>query len=293
MTHGSVPIALPCIPTLLRRVLMGAALITVVAHGAFQAAAFDKGGLQSGAPIEVTADKELEWDREGKTYVARGSAKATQGQNALEGDVLKAYYDEGDDASNTKINRIEAYGHVVIRSESNTAYGDVGVYDLKTGEAVLTGKNLILASPAETITARDKITFNSRTNTMTAEGRARVEHENDVLESDRLVATFHEVDGRLALKQVEAIGNVTITTPNEKLSGERGLYIAATNIATIEGNVRITRAGNTLTGAKGMVDLNTRKSRLYGGSGLIQDSGAAAKPQADGNGRVKGVFYPE
>ncbi len=292
--------------------LLCAAVCAAVLGVAIYAApvwALGKMSMQDGKPIEVTATRELEWDRDGKTYIARGSAKAVQGENSLEGDVLKAYYSDGSGAAsvggqsvtNTKINRIEAFGHVVIKSDGNTAYGDQGVYDLTTGEAVLTGGNLILATAQETITARDRITFNSMTNIMTAQGKARLEHLDDVLESDRLVATFHEVAGRLELKEMEAIGHVVITTPAEVLTGDRARFVAATNIATIDGNVTIRRDNNVLTGARGQVNLTTRKSRLFGGEGApvtgTTGGDSAGQPDASqgtgGKQRVRGVFYPE
>lgn len=251
--------------------------------------------LSSDAPIEVSADKELEWDRVGKTYIARGSAKAAQGSGSLEGDVLKAYYrDQKNKAAtagttgNTKIDKIEAFGHVIIKSDGNTAMGDKGIYDLISGQAVLTGNNLMLVTPRETITARDQITFNSSTNIMTADGDAKVEQGSDVLESDKVIARFKIVNGQRVLNDMDAIGNVVITTPDEVLIGDKGHYDASTDIATVTGNVRIERGPNVLTGTRAQTNLTTRKSKVFSETPAAHNEEQPAKKK-----RVRAIFYPK
>jgi len=270
--------------------------------------------LNNKQPLEVTADKELEWDRTNKTYIARGKARAVQGQNSLSGDVLKAYYGSQSNqaglaatadapesqASNasmggqTKIKKIEAFGSVVIKSDGNIAVGDRGVYNLETGLAVLTGGNLKLITAQETITAREKITFNSLTNIMTADGDAKIVQGTDIMKSDKFIANFVNQGGQRVLKDADALGNVVITTANETLTGDRGQYVAASNMAYVYGNVRIIRGENILTGARGQVNLTTRKSKLF--------SEASPKAQAENNNgvqqtgekkRVRAIFYPE
>ncbi len=80
------------------------------------------------------------------------------------------------------------------------------------------------------------------------------------------------------LKTLEAIGNVVITTETEVLRGERGVYNAATNVAELHENVKITRGPNVLEGTKAQVDLDTNISKIFGG--------------AQNGGQVRGVFYP-
>lgn len=259
--------------------------------------ALGKDGIQSKAPIEVTAEKEIEWDRAGRVYIARGSAKATQGKNSLEGDILRAYYSDKKtktaQGQKTNINKIQADGHVVLRSDGNTAYGDKIVYDLVSGKAVLTGKNVILVTPKETITARDRITFNTVTNVMSADGNARLEQNKNILVSDQFIASFHDVGGTMALKEMRAQGNVVITTPDEVLKGDKGKYVAKTNVATIHGNVRIKRGPNTLTGTRASVNMNTRKSKLFGSGATSQSTSTDGVKTGEGNTRVRGVFYPQ
>lgn len=250
-------------------------------------------GLHRDAPLEVTADKELEWNRADQTYIARGSAKAKQGANSIEGDVLKAYYSNENSADGrTNIYKIEAFGSVIITSDGNTALGDRAVYDLRSGEAVLTGRDLKLVTANETVSAQDRITFNSITNILTADGNAVITQGDDTLRSDRFVTYFVEQNGQRSLSRADALGNVVITTQNETLTGDQGEYIAATNIATVTGNVKIIRGENVLTGQKGEVNLTTRKSRLFG-SATLSNTEDKTSDGDEPKERVRAIFYPE
>ncbi|MFN7001449.1 MAG: LptA/OstA family protein, partial [Elioraea tepidiphila] len=79
------------------------------------------------------------------------------------------------------------------------------------------------------------------------------------------------------LDRAEAFGNVRITTANEVVRGERGVYTPGDGLARVSGNVRITRGQNQLNGAYGEVNMKTGVSRLLPAPG----------------GRVTGMIVPE
>ena len=79
------------------------------------------------------------------------------------------------------------------------------------------------------------------------------------------------------MKQIDAIKNVVISTPNEIVRASEGVYDVQSGIATLTGSVKITRGQNQLNGESAVVNLNTGVSRLYGG----------------GRQGVEGVFTPD
>lgn len=249
-------------------------------------------------PIEVTAQDSLEWNRTEQLYIARKSAIAKQGTTELHGDTLIAKYtDAPKDAAtgkkgSTTISRIDADGNVLVLSDGSRATGDKGYYDVATGYSELTGNNLKIQTPTDTVTARDKLTYDSTKSEMNAYGNAKAVRGEDVITSDRLIGRFKKdvETGNSKLDQMEAIGNVVITTPTDVMRGDRGIYRAGSNIATITGNVRIDRGNNVITGARGEVDLNTNISRIFGGEQPV-DSTASPTPGGPDT-RVRGVFYP-
>lgn len=248
----------------------------------------------AGQPIEITASKSVDWMRNDKQYVARENVVVTQGSVTIKSDLLTADYREGA-TSSMEIWQLSAQGNVTIADDKNTAYGDMGVYDVDTGVATLTGSNLKLVSPDQTVTAVEKMEYFANEKKARAVGHAKVIRANDTLTASTITAFFKEdgsaakpsatqgggtspLGGSGALDRLEADGNVIIKTPTETLYGQKAIYKAATNTAELIGKVRVERDKNVLEGARAEVNLTTNVSKMFG---------------SDKQGeRVRGVFYP-
>jgi lipopolysaccharide export system protein LptA len=227
-------------------------------------------------PIEITAEKGLEWRQKEERYIARGNAKAVQGTSAVYADTLIAYYRQVAGGA-TEIYRIDAEGNVRIASPTETAYGDIGVYYIKKGELVLKGKALKLVTASEIITARDSLEYFEQKNLAVARGNAmtksRKKGGSRTIRADVLSADFASGAGGTSkggakqLERIRAFGNVIITRPDEISRGSRGIYYPNRDIANLEGNVRITRGQNQINGERAVVNFRTGISRLLGGTG--------------------------
>lgn len=242
------------------------------------------GGNNSDKPIEITAGKTLEWHRNDHKYIARGQVKATQGDTSIFSETLTADYREGKTSSN-EIYRLTADENVRVQNPTTTLYGDKAVYDVDKAYAVMTGNNLKMESPEQVVTARDRMEYWSAKGEALAIGNAKVVRGEDTINADVVKAVFHETPTGREIKTLHANGHVVIVTPTETLTGDNGIYYAATNTAEIVGNVKIVRGPNVLEGVRGEVDLNTNISKIFG-----DPNAAAGVPGADG--RVRGVFYP-
>jgi len=179
-------------------------------------------------PLEITADKALEWNQTDKTYVARGNALAQQGALSIKADVLTATYD-GANGNTSDISSLTADGHVTLTSGTDVATGEKATYDLKSGQAVLSG------------------------------GRPKIIQDNkNTLESDVVtVWTKNNV-----LDHAEATGNVIITSGDQTATGDKATYTAAGNTAELIGHVKINQGNNTLEGDKAQIDLTTHISKM-------------------------------
>ncbi|MCB9990331.1 MAG: ostA-like family protein [Rhodospirillales bacterium] len=232
----------------------------------------------SDEPLEITADQTLEWHRDKQQYIAHGNVIAKQGTVSIMADRLSADYRETD-ASSFDIYRLTATGNVKIVSQGNTAYGEHAVYEVERGMAVMTGNNLRLASPDQSVTARERFEYWVTEGRLSAVGDAHVVRAQDTLDADSVSVIFkNDASGQRRIDTLTADGNVKITTPTETLTGTKGRYTAATNIAEITGNVKISRGPNVLEGQRAEVNLSTNVSKMHGGAG--------------DTGRVRGVFYP-
>jgi lipopolysaccharide export system protein LptA len=83
-------------------------------------------GHDSNAPVDVTADRIEVQDRADRAIFA-GSVKVRQAQLALDTERLTVAYSSG---GGIQIRRLDASGGVVVRSPSETARGNFGIYDL-------------------------------------------------------------------------------------------------------------------------------------------------------------------
>lgn len=97
------------------------------------------GGFQSSdEPIEIVAD-ELEVRQNEGLAVFSGSVDAVQGDMRLTADVLNVHYGSEGVAAGGDIERVVAVGNVVVRSLTDVARGDRGVYDVVAQQITLTG----------------------------------------------------------------------------------------------------------------------------------------------------------
>jgi lipopolysaccharide export system protein LptA len=226
------------------------------------------------APVEISAEDGIEWQRDAKAYVARGNARAVRSGVAVYADTLTAFYRDGKDGEGQDIFRIDADGSVRIESKSEKAFGDKGVYHVDAAVLVLVGANLRLETQSALITARDTLEYWDLRDLAVARGDAIVVGTEGKLRADILTAHISQ-GAKRDIEQIDAFGNVLVSTATEIARGDEGVYNPKTEIATLCGNVKITQGKNQLNGDCAEVNLKTGNSRLIG----------------DGR-RVKGLITP-
>ena len=276
-----------------------AALVGVVlaAPACAQSLKFQPKNTES--PIEVSADNGLELQQDLKRAIARGNAKLVQGDVSVVADELIADYRGDND-----IYRVYAIGHVTMKSASETATGAAAVYDVDKAVLVLTGDPVTLVSNDGTVTAHQTLQYWANERVAVAEGNASAgDTQQRQIHGDRLIAFFREDGaakpsnskakagmnqprGRGDINYVQAFGNVRMSTSNEDIRSERGAYNIDTGMATLEGNVRITRDKNQLNG--GFATVNVRG----GVSKLFASAAQAGQPGMRENARVKALIAP-
>jgi len=288
------------------KILVLLLVLLVGAPALAQGVNLGRGG--SGAPIEITAQNGIEWDRDARRYVASGNAIATQGDTSVRGDRLVAWYRDAA-AGGTEIYRYEAIGNVRFETPTQRVEGDRGIFDVDSEVVVVTGRALRLTTPTDTLTARDTLEYWSARDIAVARGNAMVVSGERRMTADVMTAHFQQqpragaaraqpqartpprggtrpapqnagTGGDQRLQRVEAFGNVHVSTPTEIARGDRGVYNMQTSIAQLAGNVRLTRGDNQMAGDFGEVNMNTGLSRLLSAPGA-------------GDGRVRGLLIPQ
>ncbi|NBO20149.1 MAG: lipopolysaccharide transport periplasmic protein LptA [Proteobacteria bacterium] len=88
-----------------------------------------------------------------------------------------------------------------------------------------------------------------------------------------------------AIKKIEALGGVFLSTPEETASGTRGVYDVEAQEIRLTGKVVLTRGKNTLEGESLVYNFGTGKSKIVS---------ASAEPGTGGEKkRVRALFVPE
>lgn len=257
------------------------------------------GGDDNNKPVNIEADNGIEWQQNNKVYIARGNAKATRGDNSVTADTLYAYYRDAQqpptgtngsgangsappkpaagatpssqdqsplDNGSTQIYRIEADGHVIFSTPTQTAYGDHAIYDVDQALMVVTGKNLKIVTPQDVVTARDSLEWYDQKQIGVARGDAVAVRQGPEVKSIRGDVLTAEVtkppNEPSKITKVNAHGHVVLVSADQIARGDTGVYNLETGIATLSGHVTLTRGENELRGQYAVVDTNTNVARL-------------------------------
>jgi lipopolysaccharide export system protein LptA len=114
-------------------------------------------GHNSNAPVDVAADRIEVQDRADRAIFA-GNVRVRQASLELDTQRLTVAYSSG---GGIQIQRLDASGGVVVRSPSDTARGDFGVYDLERKLITLVGAVQLNRGGSQVNGARLVIDLNS------------------------------------------------------------------------------------------------------------------------------------
>jgi lipopolysaccharide export system protein LptA len=255
------------------------------------------GGVSQDRPIEISADSGIEWQQDAQLYIARGNAMAKRGTTEIHADTLTAHYRPSKAAgSENEIYRLNADGHVTIKGERQTVVGDQAVYDVDQQIGIVTGKGLKLTTATDVVTARDSLEWYDQKQIAVARGDAVAVRETKRIRADVLSAHMtkdkpksgeSKPDAKPAkdtpaaanakagtagaldagdegsrISRIDAQGNVLVSTATDIGRGDYGVYNADTGIATLIGNVTVTRGPNAIRGQHAVMDLNNNISRM-------------------------------
>lgn len=232
--------------------------------------------------INLTADKQVEWDSKAQKMTATGNAIASKDGMDIRADKMTAYYAKNTSPNvknKTSINEIHAAGTVIMTSNTTKAYGDTMDYDVAKDTIILRGQPAKIKTDKEFITAKDNITYYPSLEKAIALGDVYAQDQKkNKIYSDKMIAFFKKSGkkGTLDMDKVEIYGKVKILTPNATVTADKGIYLPQTGIVKLFDNVNINQDGNHLKGDFAETNLNSGVSKLIAGK--------------TSQGRVSGVF---
>jgi lipopolysaccharide export system protein LptA len=300
--------------TAILRAALAAGLLLVPCAATAQGLSFSS--KDPDKPITVTAEQGLEWQQNAQQFIARGNAKAVQGDLTVIAEELVAHYrdkpkatpgDDGGGGKSSEVYRVDAVGKVTLKSKDETATGETAVYDFDRKVLVLRGDPVTLTTADGVVTAHRALQYWSDDNVAVAEGDALAVDSDPKLgrriRADKLTAYFRDTAAAPGKKTEKSLpsakgrdliylvgaGNVVLTTANEVVRGDRANYNLDTGMATVEGSVKMTRDNNQLNGGYAVVNVTGGVSRLYGSAADAKGAAAGAAPPS----RVRALLTPK
>jgi lipopolysaccharide export system protein LptA len=100
--------------------------------------------------------------------------------------------------------------------------------------------------------------------------------------SARLTVAYNNNNG-VNVERLEASGGVTLRTPTETAQGNFAIYDVDRRLVTMIGNVRLVQGANRVQGGRLVLDLNSHRAVMDGGTSGGRVSGRFTVPQRQGN----------
>lgn len=145
--------------------------------------------------------------------------------------------------------------------ESETAFAQ-GISALKRHDT-----NAVIDVNADRIEVRD------RENLALFQGNVKVDQADMTLEANTVRVYYERGKAEsLVIQRIDANGNVRLTSPSERATGNYGIYDVRQRQITLVGGVRLTKGDSTLNGDRLQVNLDSGVMRLDGAPATAEGS---------------------
>jgi lipopolysaccharide export system protein LptA len=141
--------------------------------------------------------------------------------------------------------------------------------------------------------ASDRIELQDRANRAILSGNVRIKQAEMTLAAARVTVSYtgQVSEGSPQVSRLDAAGGVTVNRPDQSARSQYAVYDLNRRVITMVGGVTLRQAGNTVSGGRLSIDLDTGRATIDG-SGVR--GGTSATPGQPGTqtqgGRVTGRF---
>jgi len=127
----------------------------------------------------------------------------------------------------------------------------------------------------------DRIELQDKQNRASLVGNVVIRQGDMTLRAARTTIAYTDT-GSLQIQRLDAVGGVVVTRGNESARGSAAVYDFNRRVIVMSGNVNLRRGGDSVSGGRLVIDLNTGLSSVDGRGGPAGTSGQT--------GRVSGTF---
>ena len=138
----------------------------------------------------------------------------------------------------------------------------------------------------------DHIELQDRANRAVLSGGVTVKQAEMTLGAARMTVNYtgQVIGGNPQVSRLDAAGGVTVRRPSQVARSQYAVYDLNRRVITMVGGVRLDQGGNTVSGGRLTINLDTGRA-VIDGSGVASGGGAAAGTTGSApGGRVTGTF---
>ncbi|WP_277979490.1 LptA/OstA family protein [Sphingomonas phyllosphaerae] len=137
----------------------------------------------------------------------------------------------------------------------------------------------------------DHIELQDRANRAVLAGNVKVRQAEMTLDAARMTVAYtgQVENGNPQVSRLDAAGGVTVTRPDQTARSTYAVYDLNRRVITMLGGVRLTQAGNTVSGGRLTINLDTGRA-VIDGSAVAGGGGSAGNVTQAPSGRVTGTF---
>lgn len=138
--------------------------------------------------------------------------------------------------------------------------------------------------------ASNHIELQDKANRAILTGNVVITQAEMTLKADRVTVNYtgSALDGSPQASRLDAAGNVRVDRPDQNARSNFAVYDVDRRVITMVGNVTLRQAGNTVSGGRLSINLDTGRATIDGSG--VQGSSAAGAPVQNQGGRVTGRF---
>jgi len=138
----------------------------------------------------------------------------------------------------------------------------------------------------------DHIELQDRANRAVLSGGVTVKQAEMTLGAARMTVNYtgQVIGGNPQVSRLDAAGGVTVRRPSQTARSQYAVYDLNRRVITMVGGVRLDQGGNTVSGGRLTINLDTGRAVIDGSGVASGGAGAAGTTQSAPGGRVTGTF---
>jgi lipopolysaccharide export system protein LptA len=210
--------------------------------------------------IEITADKNMEWDQSENKILAYGGANVKSNNFTLKAGKIIGFYDGNIGKGNIK--SLEANTNANFISEKATIKADQIDYDFINDLVEVKGRNIYMGLKEGSINADEKLTFKNRDQKILVYGNVKITIKKKGEIKAQSVSIDTDENGSILILKASQNVEIFLIKLQQKVIADEAKFDIQSSKINFLGNVVLHQGKSFIRGDKAFIDLKNGISRI-------------------------------